>query len=285
MANRDDSRGAALTSDCPRRGSMWLQSPIGSELVVKTTCKTWKCLGCRERVKALFQLRVETGCSALGRCALITVTYRAGLRESEPAEYVPTDWRRYLKNPVWSSPLKWLRVMELTKKGTPHHHLIAGPIEGRMRCYGNALDIRRYDQHFNTCDCLSHRLARPWLEITGDSRIVHVAPVTSARGAGAYMAKYLMKVFGQERPSLELGMTRRWSSARGWPGSGTLQLAQTLRGGWRATEFRRGYIPDEEADGAEYLKERSGNCLQHEKQERRAKAAAWKRIKEKIHVD
>ncbi len=108
----------------------------------------------------------------------------------------------------------------------PHHHLIAGPVEGEVACYGrNRFDVRRYRTRFDTCDCLSHRMARPWYQVTGDSYIIHAEGVGTPGDAGRYMAKYLTKTFGMESRLEVLGMTRRWSTSRGWPGGGRMRLA------------------------------------------------------------
>ena len=106
----------------------------------------------------------------------------------------------------------------------PHHHLVMGPVDGSIRCYGRVFDARTFLRRFADCDCLSHAFSREWKEVTGDSWIVHAVPVTGAAGAGAYMAKYLAKEFDAERGK-ELGMRRRYSTSRGWPGSGKLKLA------------------------------------------------------------
>lgn len=228
-----------------------------------TTCKSWGCVGCRDRLKNLFGMRVQTGALALRRCAFITVTYKEGPRDSKPAQYVTEDWKalfRVLKREKHQLPtLKWLRVMEVTKKGMPHHHLIAGPVIGRVSCYGADFDIRRYRKHFDTCDCLSHSLARPWFQVTGDSYIVHTVRVLWSAGAAAYMAKYLDKSFGMEGRLRAIGMSRRWSSSRGWPGSGRLRLKQTVTGGWSRREYYpKAHLQEGEAKGEGSIMERVG---------------------------
>lgn len=229
-------KGQASSSDCPRKGKVWLTKIGTGTLVIPTTCKTWGCLACRERLMALFKMRVTHGCSVLGDCAFITLTFvLRGAETQEDAESVSKAWREFWRR--WMSQgherLQWLRVVELTKKGQPHLHLIAGPVSGKIRCYGNErLDAQWFDRVGRAgCLCLSHRMSRVWESITGAWH-VHTAPVTGAAGAAGYLGKYLSKG-AYVRQGLEaLGFKRRWSSSRGWPGNGRLRLKQTMEGGW-----------------------------------------------------
>ena len=240
----------------------------------------------------VFKARVETGCSILGRCAFITVTYQAESREGLPAAtYVRKNWaalwRRLRKDPI--RQMEWLRVMEITKRGIPHHHLVAGPVEGQVRCYGPDFDMRDFRRRFASCECLSHRLSRHWLEVTGDSEIVHTVPVLGAKGAGSYMAKYLAKTFGMESRLRSVGMSRRWSSSRGWPGTGRLHLAQSDKkggerkkdgseSGWQKRVYIRGHISDENLMGDGSIMDRAGNVLAvalQKKKEKKGKTAAF----------
>lgn len=201
---------------------------------------------------ALFTMRVEAGCWILGRCAFMTVTYVKYSVRLERETRVSEDWKQLWRMLKKQSPMfqsfQWLRVMELTKAGTPHHHLIIGPIPDDVEI--NCCDRRpgepkkayraRYGRNLlrkmEECECLAHMVARTWWSVTGDSYIVHTVGVTGAKGAGAYMAKYMTKAFSLER-SMALGMKRRWSTSQGWPGSGKLQLVQTVERGWGSVEY------------------------------------------------
>ncbi len=136
--------------------------------------------------------------------------------------------------------------MEVTRKGTPHHHLVAGtiPDDERIRCWSGELRIQQYLARFDSCECLAHALARHWYAVTGDSFIVHTTPVLGGGGAGAYMAKYLAKTFGAEDRFKALGMRRRWSSSRGWPGSGRQRLGPTVHEGWEERVFSYNRVPE-----------------------------------------
>lgn len=122
-------------------------------------------------------------------------------------------------------------------------------------------DASKYKERMDDCDCLAHELSRVWYSVTGDSWIVHATPVLSGDGAGAYLGKYMQKMLMTEGRSDILGMERRWSSSRGWPGSGRLRLAQTEKGGWIAREFKHGFISDSDCGGPSDLLERSGDNL------------------------
>lgn len=210
-------------------------------------------------------MRVEAGCSTLGTCLLMTLTYRAASHRAGAAQFVPADWkalwRLLRRNQDPMSQAKWLRVMELTKKGVPHHHVVLGPVKGQVRCYGKDFDVKRFKKRFDTCLCISHRFSRAWFEVTHDSYIAHTIPVVGARGAASYLGKYLTKEFDTERAK-ELGMERRWSSSRGWPGVGRMRLAPTENGtGWSKRIWSPGHLPDEDVVAS---MERVGNPIQVE---------------------
>lgn len=128
----------------------------------------------------------------------------------------------------------------MTKKKVPHHHLVVGPTDFKIRCYGRQFDVKKFKRLFDRCDCLSHRMSRLWLAITHDSYIVHAVPVVGARGVGSYLSSYLKKDM-YDRTDLEsIGFGRRFSTSRGWPGNGRLRLAETLVNGWESTDWQSG---------------------------------------------
>lgn len=262
----DYNPGAASSSRCPRAGSMLLETFDQRRYLVNTTCNTWRCLACRDRMKSKFKRKVATGCSRLGRCMFITITYKAGSKRLERADCVAMDWkalsRRLRKHQPWLAEMAWLRVMELTKAGTPHHHLVMGPVpeDRKIRCWGRNLEIVAYMDRFDSCECAAHCLAREWKAVTGDSWIVHTIAVTSAKGAGGYMAKYMGKEFNEERAAA-LGMVRRWSTSRSWPGSGRLRLLRTLGEGWRRAVYAPWSVESDIEGGDSDLRDREGDSL------------------------
>ena len=198
---------------------------------------------------SLFKARVNIGCSALGRCAFITGTYKEGVSTRRDAGFVAADWKELWRRlPDLRKKVEWLRVMELTRKGTPHWHLVMGPIpEGmEVRCWSGKVIAAKYLGRLDECGCVAHVFSRAWYAITGDSWLVHATPVYEGRGPGAYMGKYLDKTFGNEERAKELGMKRRWSSSRGWPGRGRLRMAPTEEDGWREVVYKSGPMATEE---------------------------------------
>jgi len=181
---------------------------------------------------ALFTARVEAGISELGRCCFITVTYRVDGKRREDAASVRRDWKELWRR--WKKggepKFHWLRVIELTEKKQPHVHLVVGPVEGKMRCYGSEGPNWKAFKKDQECRCLSHRMSRVWYGITG-AWIVHAVPVTGAPGAGAYLGKYMRKqLYTSELRAA--GFKRSWSTSRGWPGNGRMRLRLTVCDGW-----------------------------------------------------
>ncbi len=274
---KDKRPGIATSSACRRPGSIWLLSNSGEFGWMPTTCKTWRCKGCRDRMISLFKARVSTGCSTLGACAFITLTYKADARDPQDATFVRRDWKALCRRfPRLKSQLKWLRVMEVTRKGTPHHHLVSGPIlsDERVRCWSGNVPIRQYERRFETCECLAHSIARHWYAVTGDSYVVHATPVLGPRGAAAYMAKYLAKTFGNEGRLKSLGMARRWSSSRGWPGAGRQRLAPTVHEGWYERVFSYYRIPDGREDEGTFSKVSMNEAVKEYFEDKASKRAA-----------
>jgi len=285
-------KGAASSSYCPRSGHVILErnvlGPGTGRVRMNTNCNTWGCVGCRDRLMRLFKMRVETGISTLGRCGFITITYKAESSRLETAGCVSRDWRALCTRLRRSQPevasWSWFRVMELTKVGTPHHHLIMGTIPRmEINCWGTNedFDIRRFDRRFDSCECVAHRISREWEELTGDSRIVHANWVTSAQKGANYLAKYVGKEFDAPRAA-ELGMARRWSSSRTWPGTGRLRLLQTERG-WDRVRFSEGHIPEAYTGGPDSLTERNGNSLTDRIAERGARVRLETLIRRKTY--
>lgn len=120
-----------------------------------------------------------------------------------------------------------------------------------------------FERRWERCPCLSHRLSREWYGVTGDSYNTHVVPVIGAMTAGSYMAKYLDKAFMARRELEKLGVLRRWSTSRGWPGGGRLQLKQSEGAGGPGWSKRvmRPLASSVEVGGPDELMERFGEDL------------------------
>ncbi len=225
--------GSARLDLCERRGAMKLIPKGGTEndaIVVETNCKSWGCTPCSRRLRARFNLVCELGALTLAPCAFITATYKVVRARYEDAGFVKRDWQE-LRNGSALKSLEWLRVPELTKKKMLHYHILAGKIEGDLRCYGKDFNVFRFKKRFDSCECLSHSVSRSWYTITGDSYICHVVPVIE-KTAGNYLSKYMSKTY-QDRLWLETlyGLKRRWSTSSNWPGTQRLRLKQSVASG------------------------------------------------------
>lgn len=277
---------------------MWLTDTNWDTIIMPTNCKTWRCVPCQNRMMSLFTMRVETGVSALGQCVFITITYRLGSGPVRDAVSVNADWkelwRRLRAQNVPVGKMKWLRVIETTKRGQPHIHMIAGPVKGRVRCYGvDGIHPSNFLDRMESCPCLAHQVSRVWFEITKDSYIVDAVPVLGAPGAGRYLAKYMQKGALNRRKLDDLGFTRRWSSSRGWPGSGRLRLAQTDIG-WLKRSYAPQSSPKESiitnrgeilpAEGHR-LSDRTGSDLAIALSEKRKLKRAKKYVLGKVHIE
>ncbi len=225
-------RGSTLAGTCDRGGFTELFTPEGRSIILPTTCKTWGCVVCRKKLLALFKARVEVGVSHLGPCSFITTTYLAGSVRLRDAECVAKDWQGLWRRLRRSGlNVAWLKVTEKTKAGTPHHHILIGPVEGKIRCHGKTIargrETANYLRALPLCVCLSHQFARAWLATTGDSFMCFATPVWGPIGAAAYMAKYLVKAF-----LLPQRKDRRFSTSRNWPGGRRIRLQVTIDKGW-----------------------------------------------------
>lgn len=235
-------RGSAISSKCPRGGSIWLVSSEGS-VKMPTTCKTWRCKGCRDRLKSVFSARVEAGVYSLGRCAFMTLTYKMTSDSQRDALSVRKDWQEFWRRYKAKKypKVQWLRVVEITKKGQPHLHVVMGPIEGRINCYGDKrIDARLFTEAMGNCDCLSHRMSELWLGVTGDSWHVHTMLVRGAGRAGAYLFKYMAKTLTTWADLEALGFKRRYSNSKSWPGRGRVRLQGSLEKRWYKRIFSNG---------------------------------------------
>ncbi len=279
--------GAGLSSSCPREGSILLESWKQKRVLVNTNCNSWRCVACRDRNRARFKAMVASGISHLTRSCFITITYRADAERLHIVGCVARDWkalwRLLRKNEPWLSPLPKLRVMELTKKGTPHFHLVIGniPSEKRLRCFGRNFDVVRYRLVFDDCPCVAHVIGRAWQQVQdGESWLVHAVPVAGAKGAASYMAKYLDKEFDGARGEA-LGMKRRWSTSRNWPSEKRSRLTESLKpAGWRRTVWAARKVLIEELTIDEELLARK----ETERQKAEARRAVRRRLVKQMEV-
>lgn len=199
---------------CPRAGFVELWK-YGRCYVLPTICKTWGCIACQSKVKYRVVQKMIYGCSEVGPSWFITVTFRAGSHTRVDAQYVRRIWNKFSRILKSSHPTnQWFKIVELTKKKTPHLHTLMNNI-GDRTCEGG---IYHRAYLLKSCTCVLHTIARAWNEATeGESYIVDVRPIVTAKGTAVYLSKYLVKSMDDIKALKALGFTRRWSSSRNWP--------------------------------------------------------------------
>lgn len=155
--------------------------------VIPATCGRWNCGQCGPRKARRLRKRLAQTTPT----RLITLTLRPDPLES-PADALKRAnrawsilWRR-LRRKHGQQAVGYAKIVELTKAGTPHLHIIA--------------EVPYIAQR---------ELSGQWKELTG-SYVVDIRKIRSAAGIGGYLTQYLTKAL--EVPS---GM-RKWSAANGW---------------------------------------------------------------------
>ena len=157
---------------------------------------------------------------------------------------------------------------------------------GVDRCWtGKHVDAALFLRRVGRCTCAAHELSAVWHSVTGDSYIVDVVPVFGPAGAASYMAKYLLKDMLVRGRMEAAGFHRRWSSSRGWPGSGRLRLLYGVLFGWRRVSFSYGHMPSWLAQyNAPELSERSGHHLTKALEKRRVERATIGRLRRLLNA-
>lgn len=178
----------------------------------------------------------------------ITVTLRTGTTGPKDAVFVQEAWRglvRRLKYETdWWEQAKWMKVIELTKWGQPHLHLVVTNVPGGKhdRCVGNRNDKEWVD---NGCfrigeDCIHHTVAQAWARVTkklgNESWIVDVQKIRSPVKAGMYVSKYITKGGDDERLG-RLGFKRVWSTSKGFTPDLRIRLRGTVEKKWQKVEY------------------------------------------------
>jgi len=286
--------------DCPRRGYVELVGDDGTINYAKTTCKTWRCLPCRNKLVSLVRMRLEYGLSTLERCLFITLTLRLETGHSpEDVSFAQAAWRRLLAllkktYPQWKG-MKWFKVVEFTRRDQPHLHLIiqTGIPGEKVSCLPNEKDPRwnRKTTIDSGCSlalvCVHHRVATAWLDVTG-SWVVDVQSVKNAARAAKYLCKYLTKSLVRKYD--ETIVNRRWSKSNNWPKLGQLQYRGSLEFRWKRVRIIQGFdetleeMAQESEDRGDPLMERLGDEYVRMYQKRRMRKAQEIKISKMLGV-
>lgn len=246
-----------------------MQSKTGREVTVASTCKTWGCLSCRDRVLNRLKKKIRYGISILGPCWFITLTYKQGEGSQRDALSVAKDWKALLsrlqKIHLRYNQMAWIRVIEVTKKGQPHLHLIVGSLGEVSRT------------------TLASDWKSAWWTTTGDSFIIDVRPVIGPSGAAKYLVKYLVKGVMHREALLDLGFNRRWSASRNWP-KGEVKLRGSQEDRWGHVQFvgREDLSQEVEDSKDDFLLERVGPELLVEWEQKDAKRASVATIRKGV---
>jgi len=109
---------------------------------------------------------------------------------------------------------------------------------------------------------------------------VHAIAVSSAKGAGKYLAKYMGKAQGGV-VNHNTGMKRRWSTSRGWPAEKRVRLVGSIDGdGWTRRSWAAGPVRDwdelQKAVAKNPANRNAGERRMSEKQVAEAKKRAMK---------
>lgn len=253
----------------------------GEFITVPTNCKTKRCKACNLRVKALVKKRIRSGCSLVGPSWFITLTYRQVDESTQRnALSVAADWTALVRLRKKSHrSLTWFKVVEMTKRGQPHLHLIVGGI-GNDRtgcCYPRARDgrcshefsVEWVESECRSDDvCVEHEWVRDWFDITDDSFVVYAKPVKSSRRAASYLAKYVVKDVASSGLA-RLGFKKTWTRSRNWPGCDKLEFANE---DWDKTEFTYSAGSTEVRDKSRKEVE---NSAQHPLSQKTGSSEAW----------
>lgn len=173
------------TSSCPT-GTLLLQHHQVTKLLPKL-CGKWNCPSCGPRRARRLRRR-------LNQCTptrLITLTLRADASVPAAVQLAKANkawsvlWRRYRRK-FGTRAIGYAKIVELTKSGTPHLHILANV---------------PYIHHA--------ALSAAWRELTG-AHIVDVRAVKRERGIKGYLTSYLTKAL-----DVPPGM-RKWSSSKGF---------------------------------------------------------------------
>jgi len=225
---------------CPRRGYAILTKKGGKRLLIETRCKTQRCVVCGPAVRAAIALKAEVGSWIHGASNFITLTLRMGTEGIRDAGHVQKVFRAFLSKLKRDHQitLKYMKVVELTKQGQPHLHLVAaGMPSGRVtRCAGLKNERAWVEKGcFQVgAPCLLHIVSQTWLAVSQDSWVCDVSPVRSGPAAGRYIAKYVGK--WDQGKMLNLGFKRKWSATQGFTPNLHLRLRGTVEKKWIKTE-------------------------------------------------
>ena len=174
-----------ISRPCPN-GTILLEHPQAMK-PLPAMCGSWRCSGCGPRKARRLRKRLLLTTPT----RLITLTLRPDPAMTASQQLAVANrswsilWRRYRRK-FGPRAVGYAKIVELTKAGTPHLHILA-------------------EMPFIHARALS----ADWQRLTG-AFIVDVRRVKSQRGVAIYLSSYLTKAL-----NVPEGM-RKWSAARGF---------------------------------------------------------------------
>jgi len=150
-------------------------------------CRSWGCEHCQPERKA--QLLAKAACGRPTRFITLTINPRVGESPEARLALLANSWRlivKRLRRRHPSEPVEFLAVVEETKNGEPHLHiLMRGPY-------------------------IPQKLLSTWMAELAESPIVDIRKINSVSKAVLYVAKYIAK-----KPA-QFGTAKRYWTSGQW---------------------------------------------------------------------
>jgi len=218
-------------------------------------CRSWGCEHCQPERKA--QLLAKAACGAPTRFLTLTVNPHIGEGPEDRLRLLANAWRLVLKRLRRHYPgksIEFLAVVEETKKGEPHLHILL------------------------RAPYLPQSLISAWMAEIIESPIVDIRKIDSIKKAVLYVAKYIAK-----KPA-QFGTSKRYWCSGSWdldpkPLQETPEQSEYKwvvdrrplheiarewwQGGWKFDATRRDWLTGSPNDIYDVIQEAKTNALDH----------------------
>lgn len=177
--------------ECPRVKGFYLRNNDTGE-IIPSRCKCYDCEYCGWRKGVRLQKALEDYFKSYEHIRLFTFTFRNNYDTDKLADpkfqlYITRKcnevWRRFINNirrlpesAKYMREFKYVKVLEFTKKGFPHFHVLVD----RFLC------IRTFTKFWR-------RAVNQVFKKTGINGGINIRHSLNARGASRYVAKYVLK--------------------------------------------------------------------------------------------
>lgn len=173
------------TPNCPR-GTFFGAGQFHA-ILGPAWCKSWSCPRCGPRKARALAKRIAQ-CPGT-KLLTLTLPTDTSTTATQKLDYLNGSFRvlvKRLRRAYPASTIRYVKVVELTKNGTPHLHVV--------------MESEYIPQHY---------ISRLWHEITG-AKVVDIRRIRRKNGSGRYLAKYLTK------SEHHIHGRRRWSQSPGF---------------------------------------------------------------------